>query len=792
MIRLNNKENRPEEKEYNDIDSLAAFLHSGTGSAGEQHGSSPSEGNGSSLGGVLFNIDDRNSTSAHSFIDEDDDENDDEPDFTAPLRRRKTSAAQDPAIPANPIMRSQDSRPDHRRTQKRQAHRSEHNNPDVSFGEKVKNVFSGIGGAIAGFFSNIKESFSGKKNKKTEERPAVPKKTEKPALREIAANSSVEETTPVRKRPERPVTEETAPVRRKQERPVKEETAPVRRKQERPATEETTPVRRKQERPAAAQNTAVREKPADTPKHERPSRSPKHEKPDSADKLTENEIPALAASLSAALGEKAAEIVEQRKNELPPDDIPEIFDIEEGSAEEEEFDSTATRLMNAVNDPQARSVSMKEDFDEEEEEIRAEKIMAARLRKNYERQKQGTRTLAYILIALLLCAAILGASAYASTYIVKWALDFAGVANTEFQLDVTIPDNADIDTVAAILSENNIISDAKFFKLYADFADNLKKDKPPAEFIGGKYTVSSTMSYSTLLSILRTKVTQKKTVSVRIVEGMTAHDIAMLLEDNNVCFADDFEKYYKNIQNNYDFERRVKEETKKFNQLEGYLFPDTYEFYIVNEMEDGKNSVKSRMSEEAYDKMKKASEENAVKAAKEMYSNFNSKMTRSMYKKMGEMHLTLDETIALASMVQKEAASEEDMGNVASVFLNRIRNSAEYPYLQSDVTVLYVENDIKPFITGTDTAKQRIYDAYNTYICKGIPAGAVCNPGLSAINAILYAPETPYYYFCANKDTGEIYYAETKEQHEENLVLAGLTAGEQASPQPFGEGSEIE
>ena len=759
---MNNKENRPEEKEYNDIDSLAAFLHSGTGSAGEQHGSSPSEENGSSLGGVLFNIDDRNSTSAHSFIDEDDDDNDDEPDFTAPLRRRKTSVAQDPAIPANPIMRSQDSRPDHRRTQKRQVHRSEHNNPDVSFGEKVKNVFSGIGGAVAGFFSNIKESISGKKKKKTEERPALPKKTEKTALSEIAANSSPEETVPVRKRPERP------------------------------ATEETAPVRKRPERPAAAQNTAVREKPADTPKHERPSRSPKHEKPDSADKLTENEIPALAASLSAALGEKAAEIVEQRKNELPPDDIPEIFDIEEGSAEEEEFDSTATRLMNAVNDPQARSVSMKEDFDEEEEEIRAEKIMAARLRKNYERQKQGTRTLAYILIALLLCAAILGASAYASTYIVKWALDFSGVANTEFQLDVTIPDNADIDTVAAILSENNIISDAKFFKLYADFADNLKKDKPPAEFIGGKYTVSSTMSYSTLLSILRTKVTQKKTVSVRIVEGMTAHDIAMLLEDNNVCFADDFEKYYKNIQNNYDFERRVKEETKKFNQLEGYLFPDTYEFYIVNEMEDGKNSVKSRMSEEAYDKMKKASEENAVKAAKEMYSNFNSKMTRSMYKKMGEMHLTLDETIALASMVQKEAASEEDMGNVASVFLNRIRNSAEYPYLQSDVTVLYVENDIKPFITGTDTAKQRIYDAYNTYICKGIPAGAVCNPGLSAINAILYAPETPYYYFCANKDTGEIYYAETKEQHEENLVLAGLTAGEQASPQPFGEGSEIE
>lgn len=754
---MNDNANKTEEKEYNDIDSLAAFLHSGktqeTSSSAETVDQSSNR-----LDDVLFNAENRKSIPERSFIDDDDDEDDDDgPDFTAPLRRKKTAFAQDPAIPANPLMRSEQNRSEHIRPQKRQTSRPEHKKQnDVSFAEKVKNVFIGIGAGIAGVFKSIKNSISNKIKEKEQDRTPVPKRTERPMRPADMERNTVAEKPALHERTERPAMTE------------------------RHAEE--------------AKKPAIHEKSADTPKHDRSARSQKHEKPDTADKTSSEEIPALAASLSAALGEKAAEIVEQRKNELPPEDIPEIFDVEEGSAEEEEFDSTATRLMNAVNDPQARSVSMKDDAEEEEEEARAERIMAARLRKNYERQKQGTRTLAYILIALLLCAAILGASAYASTYIVKWALDFAGVANTEFQIDVTIPDDADIDTVAAILSENNIISDAKFFKFYADFADKLKKDKdkPPAEFIGGKYTVSSTMSYSTLLSILRTKVTQKKTISVRIVEGMTAHDIALLLEENNVCFADDFEKYYKNIQNNYDFERRVKEETRKFNQLEGYLFPDTYEFYIVNEMEDSGRAGKSQMSEEAYDKMKKASEENAVKAAKEMYSNFNSKITRSMYKKMGEMHLTLDETIALASMVQKEAASEEDMGNVASVFLNRIRNSAEYPYLQSDVTVLYVENDIKPFITGSDSAKQRIYDSYNTYTCKGIPVGAVCNPGLSAINAVLYAPETPYYYFCANKDTGEIYYAETKEQHEENLVLAGLTAGGQVSPEPYGEGSDIE
>lgn len=503
--------------------------------------------------------------------------------------------------------------------------------------------------------------------------------------------------------------------------------------------------------------------------------------------ISDNTVPGLAASLSAALGEKASEIVRENRNSLPQEDTPEVFDVEEGTEEEEVFDKTATRLMNAVNDPRQRSVSMIDDVEAEEEDIREEKQRIARLRLGYERQKQSTRTLAYILVALLLCAAILGCAAYASTYLVKWALDFTGVGAQEFKLDVTIPDDADISTVAAILSENNIISDAKFFRVYADFIDKLKDNEDKRDFIAGKYTVSSTMSYSTLLSILRTKTNEIKTVNVRIVEGMTAHEIGVLLEENNVCFAEDFEKYYKNIQNNYDFERRVKENSLKFCQLEGYLFPDTYEFYIVNAMETGGKPGKNETAEEAYEKMKKESEENAKEAAKKMYSNFNEKMTRSMYKKMGEMNMTLDEIIALASIVQREAGYAEDMEQVASVFLNRIRNSAEYPYLQSDVTVLYVENDIKPYIKGTDAAKQRIYNAYNTYVCQGIPAGAVCNPGLDAINAVLYAPETPYYYFCANEETGEIYYAATQEEHEANLLLAQITPGDQTSEMPVGE-----
>lgn len=697
--------NDNEEKEYNDIESLAAYLHSGKmqeqRSAEEraEMGLPPeSDGNegGSDLESVLFTIEGKNRQPRNPS------RTDSNTNSVSAVPKRSEI---DPSIPANPIMSGNTGPkgPVKRNSVKKPAAKTR--NEEGSFTENAKKKLHSFADSAKKKFSNVKESitdhFDDSENTEREKRPAV-----------------------------------------------------------------------KEELP-------------DAPRPQRHKKAVQHEE-------SSTEIPALAESLSEALGEKAAEIVENHKNALPPDDIPEVFDVEEGSEEAESFDNTATRLMNAVNDPQARSVSMKDDTEAEEEEIRAERIMAARMRMKYERQKQSTRTLAYILISLLLCAAILGAAAYASTYLVKWALDFTGVASSEFRVDVTIPDDADIGTVAAILSENNIINDAKFFKMYADFADKLKKNTDKKEFIGGKYTVSSTMSYSTLLSILRTKENIRKTVDVRIVEGMTAREIGELLEENNVCFAEDFEKYYKNIQNNYEFERRVKENSLKFNQLEGYLFPDTYEFYIVNSMENGGKPDKNQTAEEAYEKMKKESEDNAIEAAMKMYSNFNSKITRSMYKKMGEMHLTLDETIALASMVQKEAASEEDMSNVASVFLNRIRHSADFPYLQSDVTVLYVENDIKPFIKGSEAANQRIFNAYNTYTCQGIPAGPVCNPGIAAINAVLYAPETSYYYFCANKDTGDIYYAQTHEEHEQNLILAGLTAGDGASPMPYGEGEANE
>ena len=462
---------------------------------------------------------------------------------------------------------------------------------------------------------------------------------------------------------------------------------------------------------------------------------------------------------------------EDEEEDVPvyePSAGPVAPEYEEYEDDDGHYDDAATQMMNAVRPAPKAEETHSDEAEEEEEytdEEKEERREIGRMKLRYEKQRQHTRTFAFILIGALLCAGIVGVSAFISQYIITFALDLTGIVTNDFRIDVEIPEGADTETVAAILSENNIINSPKFFAWFGDITD--KGD----EFIPGTYTLSSTMSYMTIFSTLQNEAYVPKTVTIRIVEGMTAREIAEMLEENCVCFAEDFEKYYDNISRDHDFELRLSESSLKYHQLEGYLFPDTYEFYMVQAM--GDKSLHGATSEEALE-MYENSAKNAEEVASKIYENFDEKITRTMYKQMGEMNMTLDEVITLASMVQKEAASVEDMYYVASVFLNRIRNSESFPKLESDVTILYVENEIKPFVTDNSLKYQRYADAYNTYTCTGIPAGPVCNPGLDAIDAVLNAADTNYFFFCANEETGEVFYAETKEQHEENLILAGL------------------
>ena len=103
------------------------------------------------------------------------------------------------------------------------------------------------------------------------------------------------------------------------------------------------------------------------------------------------------------------------------------------------------------------------------------------------------------------------------------------------------------------------------------------------------------------------------------------------------------------------------------------------------------------------------------------------------------------------------------MTMVASVFWNRLRNPEVFPLLQSDPTSNYANDVIRPHM---DVYDKTIIDAYDTYVGPGLPPGAICNPGIEAIDAVLADVKSNYFYFIANIFTGKTEFSESLEEHE--------------------------
>ncbi|MBQ8028629.1 MAG: endolytic transglycosylase MltG [Clostridia bacterium] len=236
-------------------------------------------------------------------------------------------------------------------------------------------------------------------------------------------------------------------------------------------------------------------------------------------------------------------------------------------------------------------------------------------------------------------------------------------------------------------------------------------------------------------------------VTITFPEGMTAVEIAEKLEENGVCSAEDFMAEVMNVEEireAFSFAKEINTENKAF-YLEGYIFPDTYEFYLG---------------------------ESAKTAISRFLKNTEAKLSADLRQRATELGYSLDEVIILASIIQSECGFPNEVKRVSSVLHNRIE-SADYGRLQCDVTINYINNFVSssPYLSENT---ERFKELYNTYKCKGLPAGAICNPGLDAIEAALYPDETNYFFFVTDKDWN-YYYAETYSEHKENCRRVGLT-----------------
>ncbi len=234
----------------------------------------------------------------------------------------------------------------------------------------------------------------------------------------------------------------------------------------------------------------------------------------------------------------------------------------------------------------------------------------------------------------------------------------------------------------------------------------------------------------------------KDTVRLTFPEGWTIAQIFEKIEKYNVCSAD---KLYANldlIADNYSFIKEIKATSSRYLKAEGYLFPDTYDFYI---------------------------DESPSSVLEKLFSNFENRWTGDFSARLKELNMTMDEIINIAAMIQREAKNTSQMSVISSVIHNRLKKASTFPTLGMNSTKDYIKS-LKQYNLFTDFYYELYIDTYNTYSAQGLPPGPICNPGLAAIKAALYPAETDYYFFM-HSPTGEIYLAKTADEHQVNTEL---------------------
>lgn len=313
----------------------------------------------------------------------------------------------------------------------------------------------------------------------------------------------------------------------------------------------------------------------------------------------------------------------------------------------------------------------------------------------------------------------------------------------EFTIVIT-EQNDTAAEVADDLKTNGIINIPFFFRFYAFITGD-------RELAPGTFELSSSMGYEAILLKIGKKNAPRETVDVTVPEGYTQKEIFALLEQKGVCTAEVLAKSAKEDEFNYSF---LEGKTVTDNWLEGYLFPDTYTFYV---------------------------DDTPKRVIKKFLANFSNKMTLTLRQRAQELGMTLEEIVIVASMVEEEARLDEDRKVIASVIYNRLE-SADFKCLQIDATVLYALGEHKDKLTDADL---KVNSPYNTYIVEGLPKGPITNPGLNALYAALYPATSKYYYYVARPD-GSHYFAQTSAQHQANIrkAQAEFEAAAKATPAP--------
>lgn len=348
----------------------------------------------------------------------------------------------------------------------------------------------------------------------------------------------------------------------------------------------------------------------------------------------------------------------------------------------------------------------------------------------FEETRRRSRKHALMALGSVLVAAII--------FIVGWHSYYnhqlSPVSSSKKKIIVEIPDGSNIADVAKILEERGLIRSRMVFQSYAG-----RHSRGTKKIKAANYQFTPSMSSVQIFNAMLNGKSYAGALSVTIPEGKTVKDMAEILSDAHICSKDEFIAETKKIgdyKKHYSILSSYPDNASGRTPMEGYLFPDTYQF---------------------------VSNTSAATVVNKMLANTQAKFDEATLKKIKDSGHSVDEILTMGSLVEMESKLDEDKANVASVFYNRMKAGMK---LQSDITVNYALGNKKVVLSNSDL---KVNSPYNTYQNAGLPIGPICSPGMKSVMAAIEPADTNHYYFVADIKTGKIHFAKTIDEHQQNI-----------------------
>lgn len=360
--------------------------------------------------------------------------------------------------------------------------------------------------------------------------------------------------------------------------------------------------------------------------------------------------------------------------------------------------------------------------------------------KKRKKQKGAGSTYLFFIVVIIVSMVV-------SIYAIMCMNDVLAITKTKSSVTVSYTEQIESSNDAInILSDNGLIKCKNFCKFFVKLRDSvIHNSRLGGPYEPGVYYLNGKMGLEGMLLTMQGNTTSSETVTLTFPEGFTVPEIINKLSDNDVCDKNSLISVIQTTEFSYSLVADLKATESVPYRLEGYLFPDTYEFYI---------------------------DESAGSTIKKFLENGDKKFTQEYRDRAKKLGYTEYEILTIASIIQKEAANTDQMKTISAVIHNRLKDRANFPTLGCQSTSDYITNKVAGSLSSTSAHTADYYMTYyntnNSSTVVGLPAGPICNPGTAAIKAALYpAKSNELYFFHDTK--GNMYTAKTYTEFKEKV-----------------------